>query len=59
MIDPHNPNTPVVIESQSSDREIKVELSLEQSKIVEWDDHPKQVLWMITDKKDVGVVVHS
>ena len=60
MIDPHNPDVPPEIPSVIElSKEAKVQLLLEQSKIVEWEDHPKQVLWMITDKKNVGIVVHS
>lgn len=35
-------------------------MKLEQSKIVEWkNEDGKKILWMITDKENIGVVIHS
>jgi len=57
MIDPHNPDN-ISFESTTS-KEITPKLAMEQSKIVEWDNQSNQVLWMVTDKKNIGIVVHS
>lgn len=54
-----NPHDLIIPPENSSDPVLEVKLSLEQSKIVEYKDHIAQVLWMITDKKNIGIVVHS
>jgi len=60
MIDPHNPDIPpVIVPIIENSKEIKPILVLEQSKIIEWEDSPDQVLLMVSDKKNVGIVVHS
>ncbi len=35
-------------------------MQLEKSKLVQWkNSEDKQIVWIVTDKENVGVVVHS
>jgi len=35
-------------------------MQLEKSKLVQWkNSEGKQIVWMVTDKENIGVVVHS
>ena len=35
-------------------------MELEKSKLVQWkNSEGKQIVWMVTDKQNLGVVVHS
>ena len=35
-------------------------MKLEQSKLVQWKStEGKEIVWMVTDKENIGVVVHS
>lgn len=35
-------------------------MNLEQGKIVKWTSHEgKEIVWMITDRKNIGIVIHS